>query len=127
MNRIKSVGDFKQSVLRIYNLVNREIVSYGVKQQSIETVHNLIVIRSVNSRAPVLKILDEEDVKVAECVNWLLQKSFKRKLKQVLWSELQLNIINIFKDYDVQTEESGTIIVLDKDVEEYLNDIPKLI
>lgn len=121
-----NVGDFKQQILKVYNAVNKAIFSVGVRQQNVEFVANKIVILSVNSRVPILKLLDEDYAKPAEYFNFILSQTFKRHLQRALEEAFQLHIVAVFKDYDVKTEYSGTIIVLDRDVEEYLSELSEL-
>ncbi|MNV86576.1 hypothetical protein D3C71_1806220 [compost metagenome] len=51
----------------------------------------------------------------------MLHEVFKREIRQAFMDEFQLNIKAVLKDYDVETEYSGTIIILEKDLEHYLN------
>lgn len=56
----------------------------------------------------------------------MLFQVFKREIKAALEQQFQLNIVAVLKDYDAETEFSGTIVVLDRDVEHYLKEPPEL-
>lgn len=82
---------------------------------------NKIIILSINSRVPVLKVLDTHDPAASRQMNLVLHEVFKAEIKQAFLDEFQVNIKAVLKDYDVETEYSGTIIILEKDLEHYLN------
>ncbi|MUG25635.1 DUF2294 family protein [Paenibacillus macerans] len=121
-----SAGELKQEILRIYNAINKRIFNVGVKQQKVDFVGNKIVIVSLNGRVPVLKLLDEEYRFSTRQLDYLLFQVFKREIKAALEQQFQLNIVAVLKDYDAETEFSGTIVVLDRDVEHYLKEPPEL-
>lgn len=123
---ITSAGELKQEILRIYNAINKQIFNVGVKQQKVDFVGNKIVIVSLNGRVPVLKLLDEEYRFSTRQLDYLLFQVFKREIKAALEQQFQLNIVAVLKDYDAETEFSGTIVVLDRDVEHYLKEPPEL-
>ncbi|WP_238322912.1 Na-translocating system protein MpsC family protein [Gorillibacterium massiliense] len=117
-----SSGEFKQEILKLYNAINKKIFNAGVKQQKVDLVGNKIIIMSLNARVPVLSLMDEHDPRTARQVDQLLFQIFKRDIKLALESQFQFHIVAILKDYDAETEYSGTIIILECDVESYLND-----
>lgn len=119
-------GDFKQDLLRIYNQINKKLFNVGVKQQKVDFVGNKIVIISKNGRVPVLKLLDVNYPLSTRQLDHLLFQLFKQEIKEELMKQFQLNIVTVLKDYDTETELSGTIIVLERDVECYLNELPEL-
>ncbi|NMO95172.1 Na-translocating system protein MpsC family protein [Paenibacillus lemnae] len=119
-------GEFKQDILRVYNAINKKIFNVGVRQQKVDFVGSKIIIVSRNTRVPVLKLLDENYPQSTRQLDHLLFQVLKQEIKQAFEEQLQLNIITILKDYDAETEYSGTIVFLDKDVECYLNDKPEL-
>lgn len=121
-----SVGDFKQRILKVYNTINKQIFNVGVRQQNVDFAGNKIVIVSSNTRVPVLKLLDEDYGSSTAYLNYLLSQIFKKQIKAALEKEFQLHIIAVFKDYDVETEYSGTLIYLDRDVDVYLNELSEL-
>lgn len=119
-------GEFKQEILRIYNAINKQMFNVGVRQQNVDFVGNKIIIVSLNSRVPVLKLLDDDYADSTKHLDYLLSQVFKKQIRAALESRFQLNIVAVFKDYDVATEYSGTIIFLDRDVEQYLKEPSEL-
>ena len=119
-------GTFKQEILKIYNAVNRRIFNTGVRQQNVEIAGSKIVILSLNTRVPVLKLLDGKYSETTNYLDHLLTQVFKKQFKAELQKQFHMNVIAVFKDYDADTEYSGTIICLDRDVEAYLNELPEL-
>lgn len=121
-----TAGELKQDLLRVYNAINKKIFNVGVKQQKVDFVGNKIIIVSRNSRVPVLKLLDENYPLSTRQLDHLLFQVFKQEIKACLEAQFPFKIISILKDYDAETEFSGTIVFLEKDVETYLNDMPEL-
>lgn len=121
-----TAGEWKQDILRIYNAINKQIFNVGVKQQKVDFVGNKIVIISLNGRVPILKLLDEDYPQSTRQLDYLLFQVFKREIKAALERQFQLNIVAVLKDYDAETEFSGTIVVLDRDVEHYLKESSEL-
>ncbi|ANS76587.1 hypothetical protein AWM70_20055 [Paenibacillus yonginensis] len=119
-------GDFKQEILRIYNAINKKMFNAGVKQQKVDFVGNKIIILSKNARVPVLKLLDESYPQTTRQLDLLLFQLIKQEIKEELRKQFQLNTVTVLKDYDTETELSGTIIILERDVEDYLNELPEL-
>lgn len=121
-----TAGEFKQEILRIYNAINKQIFNVGVRQQNVDFVGNKIIIISLNSRVPILKLLDEDYSDSTRHLDYLLSQVFKKQIKAALEQQFQLNIVAVFKDYDVMTEYSGTVIYLDRDIECYLKEPSEL-
>lgn len=122
-----TAGELKQDLLRVYNAINKKIFNVGVKQQKVDFVGNKIIIVSRNSRVPVLKLLDENYPLSTRQLDHLLFQVFKQEIRTSLEQQFQFKIISILKDYDAETEFSGTIVFLERDVEAYLNDMPELL
>jgi uncharacterized protein YbcI len=118
----KSAGTLKQEILKVYNEINLKIFNAGVKQQKVDFAGNKIIIVSVNHRVPILRLLDNLDESSIRNVSVILGNHFKAEIQEAFEREFQMNIVSILKDYDVKTEHSGTIVILDRDVESYLND-----
>ncbi|MDD3228545.1 MAG: Na-translocating system protein MpsC family protein [Oscillospiraceae bacterium] len=121
-----SVGEFKQEILKTYNLVNKEIFHGGVRQQKVELEGNRIIILSQNGRAPVLKTLDTYVSDITGYLDYLLAQIFKERIREELEKRFQLHITAIFKDYDASSETSGTVIYLERNFQSYLNELPEL-
>ncbi|MBW7455270.1 Na-translocating system protein MpsC family protein [Paenibacillus sepulcri] len=112
----------KQSILKLYNEINMGMFNAGVSRQKVDFVGNKILILSINHRVPVLKLLDGKDIASTRRLDMLLSEHFKAEIKREFEQAFQFNIVAILKDYDIETEYSGTIVILDRDVESYLND-----
>lgn len=119
----KTVGSLKQDILKLYNEINMEMFNAGVNRTRVDFVGNKILILSVNHRVPVLRLLDGSDRAATSRLDRLLGEHFKVEFKKHCESRFQFHIVSILKDYDHETEYSGTIVILDRDVESYLNDM----
>jgi uncharacterized protein YbcI len=118
----KQFGALKQEILKVYNEINMKIYTVGVTRQKVDFVGNKILIVTVNHRVPILKLLDDLDRTSTRNISSILSERFKAEIKETFEREFQMNIVSILKDYDVKTEYSGTIVILDRDVESYLKD-----
>jgi hypothetical protein len=118
----KQFGSLKQDILKVYNEINMKIYTVGVTRQKVDFVGNKILIVTVNHRVPILKLLDDLDRTSTRNISSILSERFKAEIKETFEREFQMNIVSILKDYDVKTEYSGTIVILDRDVESYLKD-----
>jgi uncharacterized protein YbcI len=118
----KQFGSLKQEILKVYNEINMKIYTVGVTRQKVDFVGNKILIVTVNHRVPILKLLDDLDRTSTRNISSILSERFKAEIKETFEREFQMNIVSILKDYDVKTEYSGTIVILDRDVESYLKD-----
>ena len=121
-----TAGTLKQEILKVYNAVNRQIFNTGVRQQNVEFAGSKIIILSLNSRVPVLKLLEGEYSGLTGLTDYLLTQVFKKQMKEEFQRQFRMNVIAVFKDYDACTEYSGTILCLDRDVEAYLDELPEL-
>lgn len=119
-------GTFKQEILKVYNSVNRQIFNTGVRQQNIEFAGSKIIILSLNTRIPALKLLDDNYAGTTDYMDHLLTQVFKKQIKTAIEKQFHLKVVAVFKDYDAASEFSGTIICLDRDVEACLNELPEL-
>jgi hypothetical protein len=117
-----TTGQFKQDVLRLYNEINKKIFNSGVKQQKVEVIGNKLVIISMNPRLPVLKIMDEHDPLAVRNLDWVLRDRFKSEIKATFEAYFHIKVVAVLKDYDLVTENSGTIVILEHDLQRYLND-----
>ncbi|QAT48407.1 DUF2294 family protein [Caproiciproducens sp. NJN-50] len=119
-------GTFKQEILKVYNSVNRQIFNTGVRQQNVEFAGSKIIILSLNTRIPALKLLDDKHSGTTDYMDHLLTQVFKKEIKTAIEKRFHLNVIAVFKDYDAASEFSGTILCLDRDVDACLNELPEL-
>lgn len=116
-----SCGQFKQELMKEYNEINRSIFAMGVKELSVDCMNNKIILMSKSGRPSVLRELDMNYPLDSLHVNGLLISIFKNRLKEHFEKKYNFNIVAVFKDYDIASEYSVTIIVLDRNVENCLN------
>ncbi len=116
-----NAGQLKQNILRIYNAINMQMFHIGVQRQSVDFIGSKIVIVSINTRVPALRLLESAYPETVQQVDYLLSAQFKKRIWTELEAQLGLNIVTVFKDYDAETEYSGTTILLDRDVTCYLD------
>jgi len=121
-----SIGEFKQDVLRLYNEVNMKIFQTGVRQQKVDVIGNKILIMSINRRIPVLQLTDTIDPGVSSVVDRVLQRQFKEEFRALLEAKYHMQVISVLKDYDVETEQAGTIVIFEQDIMMYLNNESEL-
>lgn len=114
-----NAGQLKQNILRIYNAINMQMFHIGVQRQSVDFIGNKIIVVSINSRVPALKLLEPEHPETVQQVDYLLSCRFKKRIRAELEAQLGFRIVTVFKDYDAETEFSGTTILLDRDVTSY--------
>jgi hypothetical protein len=119
----KQSGTLKQEILKVYNEINMKIYTVGITRQKVDFVGNKIIIVAVNHRVPILKQLDDLDRASSRNISGIISEHFKEEIKETFEREFQIKIVSILKDYDVKTEYSGTIVILDRDVESYLKDM----
>jgi len=117
-----TLGAFKQDVLRVYNEINKKIFNSGVKQQKVEVIGNKIVLISIHARIPVLRMMDRYDPDVSRTMDRALQRLYKEEIKREFEKTFRVQVIAVLKDYDAETEFSGTVVILDRDLNTYLND-----
>lgn len=115
-------GQFKQEILRQYNEINKRVFDVGVRRHKVEIVGNKIVIVSLNSRIPILKLVDGFDPSATRQLDRALQQYIKSEIRRLFECTFQMNVVAVLKDYDAETEHSGTIVILERDLAHYLND-----
>ncbi|AKM20716.1 Na-translocating system protein MpsC family protein [Anoxybacillus geothermalis] len=115
-------GHFKQEVLKIYNEINKKIFDTGVKRQRVEIIGDKLMILSVNPRIPALKVADQVNSSLTRTMDTILSDWFKKEIKAVFERQFHMNVVAVLKDYDAETEYSGTIVILDRDLSSYLSE-----
>jgi hypothetical protein len=118
---LKSLGDFKQEVIKINNQVNEEMYSRGLDWQKIDIMGDKIIILSLNRRISVLKHIDEKDTFTARLMDLALLNEFKIRFKKYFEDKFQLKIRTILKDYDPVNQLAGMIIITVQPVEEFFS------
>jgi len=117
MKQPYSPGVIKQEIIKIYNSINQEIFGVGIKSQKIDISGDKVFIFATHKRIPALKVLDESNRSLTASVDTLLMEANKRMLKEQIESVLGLEVRLVLKDYDPQTEFSGTVILLKEPLE----------
>jgi hypothetical protein len=123
---LKSLGDFKQEIIKINNRVNEEMYSRGLDWQKIDIMGDKIIILALNRRISVLKHVDEKDAFTARLMDLALLNEFKVRFKKYFEDRFQLKIRTILKDYDPVNQLAGMMIITVQPVEEFfLNTLDK--
>ncbi|MCE8021309.1 DUF2294 family protein [Halomonas sp. MCCC 1A11036] len=115
-----SLGQFKQELIKDYNEVNHRIFGIGVVRQKVDVQGDKILIVALHKRVPSLAYLNTLNSNVSELADHYLIKGFKNEFKQLLVEKYGFEIVSIFKDYDAQAELSATVVLLQRDVRDYL-------
>lgn len=114
-----SLGEFKQAIMKEYNLVNQMVFKVGVTEQKVSVFEDKIIIVAKHKRIPVLEIIDEANNNLAEIVDRLLIDKSKELLASAITKEFGIHVALILKDYDPKKEVSGTLIVTNKKFNDY--------
>jgi len=120
---LKSIGDFKQEVIKINNQINEEMYGRGLDWQKIDSWGDKIIILALNRRISVLKHVDEKDAFTARLMDLALLNEFKIRFKERFEERFRLKIRTILKDYDPVNQLAGTIIITIQPVENFLKTI----
>ncbi|GEK48781.1 Na-translocating system protein MpsC family protein [Bisbaumannia pacifica] len=115
-----SLGQFKQELIKDYNEVNHRIFGIGVVRLKVDLQGDKILIVALHKRVPSLVYLNTLNSNVSELADHYLIKGFKNEFKQLLVEKYGFEIVSIFKDYDAQAELSVTVVLLQRDVRDYL-------
>ena len=118
---MKSIGDFKQEVIKINNMVNEEMYSRGLDWQKIDIIGDKIIVLALNRRISVLKHVDEKDAFTARLMDLALLNEFKIRFKKYFEDKFQLKIRTILKDYDPINQLAGMMIITVQPVEEFFS------
>ena len=115
-----SLGQFKQELIKDYNEVNHRIFGIGVVRQKVDIQGDKILIIALHKRVPSLAYLNRLNSNVSELADHYLIKGFKNEFKQLLVKKYGFEVVSLFKDYDAEAELSATVVVLERDVRDYL-------
>lgn len=116
-----TAGQFKQELIKDYNTINLRMFDIGVKRQKIDIVGDKVMIFAIHKRVSSLKFLDEDNRLITRMVDIAIIDSFKKELKQTVEEKYGMKVKSILKDYDPNIECSGTILILDQDVGNYVS------
>jgi hypothetical protein len=117
---LKSLGDFKQEIIKINNQVNEEMYGRGLDWQKIDILGDKIIILALNRRISVLKHLDDKDTFTARLMDLALLNEFKIRFKRSFEEATGLKIRTVLKDYDPVNQLAATMIITVEPVEEFL-------
>lgn len=116
----RTLGEFKQAIMKEYNDVNQLIFKNGVIEQQVTVVENKIVIMAKHRRIPALKIIEDSSSELTKAIDRLLIDQYKIFLQERLEDRFQFKVNYILKDYCPKNEVSGTVILLEQQIDEYL-------
>lgn len=118
---MKSLGDFKQEIIKINNQINEEMYGRGLDWQKIDIIGDKIIILALNRRISVLKHIDERDAFTSRLMDLALLNKFKTRFQQEFEEHFDLKVRTILKDYDPVNQLAGTIILVTELVEEFFS------
>ncbi len=121
-----TMGEFKQTILKINNSVNQKVFNQGLLSQRVDVIRNEVIITAVNRRISVLNVSYAMDRSSTEIVDRVLILRFKELFAQEVKRVLGLKIVSHLKDYDPDTEMSVSVTVFERPVEELLPDLKVL-
>ena len=75
---------------------------------------------SLNPIAFLFKPLSKESIYISDLADYYLLESFKKEIKEVLVKDYGFNVLSVFKDYDIESELSLTVIILSDLIDSYL-------
>lgn len=116
-----AIGEFKQRLIKDYNDINHRIFGIGVVRQKVDVFENKLIIVAVHTRVPSLAYLSALNSNVSELADHYLIKGFKNELKALLVERYGFDVVSVLKDYDADAELSATMVIMRKDVREYLS------
>lgn len=108
----RSLGEWKQSILRVYNKVKRDVAGTGVERQNIHITSTYILIVAVHNRVPALATVTAQNAQLGRWADVALIDSNKVGLSQALSHELGVTASGVFQDYDPQTQVAVTVVLL---------------
>jgi len=123
---LKSIGDFKQEIIKINNQINEEMYGRGLDWQKIDIIGDKIIILALNRRISVLKHVDEKDAFTARLMDLALLNEFKIRFKKQFEDKFQLKIRTILKDYDPINQLAGMMIITVQQVDNFLKTLDNI-
>ncbi|GED29245.1 MULTISPECIES: Na-translocating system protein MpsC family protein [Brevibacillus] len=117
---VLSAGQLKQELTKVYNEVNLQLFQIGVKRLRVDFVGDRILFMTYHRRVPAIRSVDEKNRELTRMMDILLIDEFKALLKGRLETKYEIKVVSILKDYDPETELSATVVVLEQNVEMYL-------
>ncbi|SFL59129.1 Uncharacterized conserved protein [Paenibacillus sp. 1_12] len=113
-------GQLKQELAKDYQEVYLELFEFGTKNQRLDIIGNKLLFLDSHRRVFALKTLDRQNREFSRIMDVMLIDQFKERFKMKLIEKYGFQIVTILKDYDPASELTATVIVLDQDVANYL-------
>lgn len=107
----RTIGEWKQEVLRLYNSVNQEITGAGVSRQRVQISDEHIVVVAEHHRVRTLATIASFDAVLGRWADAAILDAAKVRLAEVL-TDLGVDVVSVLKDYDPVAELTATVIVL---------------
>lgn len=108
----RTTGEWKQSILRIYNRIKQDVAGTGVERQNIHITSTYIMIVAVNHRVPALATVTAQNAQLGRWADVALIDANKAGLARALSDELGVTTSGVFQDYDPQTQVAVTVALL---------------
>lgn len=105
-------NESKKKMAQLYNEVSKELFGYGTTLLRVTVEDHIITFQARHRRSPRSAALEGEDPALKQEVDFRLSTVYKRKFREKLELELQLNIEAILRDYDASTQWAFTNVVL---------------
>lgn len=111
-NDSRTTGEWKQSILRIYNRVKQEVSGTGVERQNIYVTSTYIMIVAVHNRVPALATVTSQNVQLGRWADVAIIDANKTRLQASLQEELGITTNGIFQDYDPDAQIAVSVVLL---------------
>ncbi|KAB8126981.1 DUF2294 family protein [Gracilibacillus oryzae] len=115
-----NAGELKQNLMKLNNQVHQNIFKIGLIEQHVDFTDNKIIILSKNKRIPVLNIIYEESKDVSHIIERLVNINYKTQLEKKLVELFDFGIEIVLRDYDPTKNTNVVIIILNKDIRNYV-------
>jgi uncharacterized protein YbcI len=114
------MGEFKQEIIKVNNLVNFEVFGQGLRKQKVDVFQDKILIIANNNRVKVLSMVDAIDRTTTKLMDIALIMEFKDRFIAAMEERLGLKVLSHLKDYDPKLEISVSVTIMDRPIEDIL-------
>jgi len=108
-------NESRKRMAQLYNEVSKELFGYGTTLLRVTVEDGLITLQARHRRSPRSAALEGENLALKQEVDFRLSMVYKRKFREKLENEMQLNIEAILRDYDAPTQWAFTNVILAKE------------
>jgi hypothetical protein len=115
-DNVRSTGELKQLILRIYNATNQAVWGTGVREQRVDLLGDRVLVVAVHQRVPALAALDGTRRDLTRQVDVALIDHYKGVLSAELQRVLGVGVRAVLKDYDPDTQLSCTLVVFEQPI-----------